>query len=253
MWDEMVDLVAVGAGPAGLACAIAAVDADLDVFVARPPTATDPTGPAGPRGWLPLLDDAATTEYFDALGAELPTIDAPELAMRNAYRPPPETGGRRSQVETFVGSRLWDWAARCLGSPYGVMFTRVAYWPTVAMRTTGGSAIEVATLAEVTTEGKTLTGWLSDLAGDRDIEVQADSSLHRIVFDEDHRIAGVIVDTPEGPWAVQARVGIAVTGAHVVIDEHPLEVGGRISLVGRRAGRFGRLEILREVAPPADL
>lgn len=250
VWDDEVDLVAVGAGPAGLACAIAAADADLDVIVARPPDSARPEPAGTAHGWLPRRDDPATAAYVEALGDELPVIEAPELAMRNVYIPGRVDTGRRAQVETFVGARLWDWAARCLGSPYGVMFTRVAYWPTVAMRTMGGSAIEVATLAEVTSGGRTLTAWLDELAADRNIEVTADSTLHRIVFGEDDRIAGVVLDTPDGPWAVRARVGVAVTADHVELSEQPLDPGGRISLVGQRAARFGRLEVLREVEPP---
>ena len=256
MWDEMVDVVTVGAGPAGLACAVAAADAGLDVLVTTPAPAGAPAPAQTARGWLPVVDDPATSEYFAELAAELPSLQAPELAMRNVYNPaPPDTGrraGRRAeQVETFVGARLWDWAARCLGSPHGVLFTRVAYWPSVAMRTTGGSAVEVVTLAEVTAEGKTLDDWLADLVADREIDVLAEAGLQRIVFGEDSRIEGVVVDTPDGPHAVQARLGIAVSPGFAVSSEQVLDIGARISLVGQRAGRFGRLEVLREVDPPA--
>ncbi|MGU3499532.1 FAD-binding protein [Mycobacterium sp. C31M] len=251
MWDEMVDVVAVGAGPAGLACAVAAAANDLEVFVATPPKGGQVPADSGAHGWLPRLDDPETAAYLDALIDELPTIEAPELAKRNVYIPAPVDTGRRAQVDTFVGSRLWDWAARCLGSPYGVMFTRVAYWPTVAMRTTGGSAVEVATLAEVTAPGRTLSQWLEELAAQQQIEIEADTTLQRLVFGEEGRIEGVVLDTANGPLAVQARIGVAVSPGNPVLAEEQLEPGGLISLVGQRAGRFGRLEVLREVDPPA--
>lgn len=248
MWDEIVDVVAVGNGPGGLACAIAAADADLDVFVARPARHAETPAGDSRRGWLPVVDDSETAEYFEALTAELPTIDAPEL-VRRAVRPA-EIGGKGAAIETFVGSRLSAWAARCLSSPYGVLFTRVAYWPTVSMRTDGGAAVEVAAIGDVTVQGRTLTEWLDALADERGIDIVSERTLQRIVFGEDGRPEGVVIEGPRGSWAVQARLGIAVAPAHAVdLDAQPLELGCEIGLVGQRAGRFGRLEVLRTEQP----
>jgi hypothetical protein len=132
-----------------------------------------------------------------------------------------------------------------------VLFTRVAYWPAEAMRTTGGSAVEVSTLAEVTTGGRSLAGGLADLAADRDIEVQTATSLRRIVFGEDGEIEGVVLDTRDGELAVRARLGIAICPPRAELDDRPLEPGSLIALVGQRASRFGRIEVLKQVPAPA--
>ena len=246
MWDEMVDVVAVGAGPGALACAVAAVDAGLDVFVARPGAVT-PVDVSGPRGWLPVLDDPDSTAYFDALGEELPTVtladDVAELQVRALQEVRVDTS-RRAQVETFVGSRLGVWAATCIASPYGLLFTRVDHWPTSTKRTSGGKSLEVATLDETGPADRTFAERLDALVEDRGIEVVEDSPLQRFVFEEGE-IAGVVVDSPDGPWAVQARVGIVVTSPNPAPADHRiLAAGSRISLVGLKAGRFGRVEVL---------
>ena len=68
MWDEIVDVVTVGAGPAALACAVAAVDAELEVLVTSPGTGT-PAGPVpvaeGVRGWFPDVSDADLDAFFE--------------------------------------------------------------------------------------------------------------------------------------------------------------------------------------------
>ncbi|MDO3401949.1 FAD-binding protein [Mycolicibacterium neoaurum] len=249
-WDYEADVVAVGAGPAGLACAIAAAAGDLEIVVARPASAVQSGHDDDVHGWLPRLDDPATADYFDALSAELPTADAPDLATSEVYRVERAEPNRRRPIDTFVGSRLWDWAATCLGSPFGVLFTRVDYWPTVPMRSTDGTAVDVAVLGEVATPGRTLGDFLDEMADDRGIEISEECTLQRLVFGEDGWVDGVVLDTPEGAWAVRARIGVAITGTQAVPAEQRLDAGDRIGLVGRRAGRFGRLEVLREVEPP---
>lgn len=252
MWDEIVDVVSVGAGPGGLACAIAAVDAGLEVFVARP-GATAPPEPAqdgdGSRGWLPALPDTETTDYFDALAEELPTVSLPgdpaALQIRSLHEVEVDTS-RRAQVETFFGARLGVWAAGCISSPYGLLFTRVEHWPTSTMRTANGKSFEVSRLDEAAgaPTGRTFTERLDALAADRDIEVVDDSPLRRIVFEEG-RIVGVVVERPDGPWAVRARVGIAVTTTQPCPpDTRILDADSQIALVGLTASRFGRVEVL---------
>lgn len=255
MWDEIVDVVSVGAGPGGLACAIAAVDAGLDVFVARPAPRAEAEPESeidGARGWLPVVTDAETMAYFSALSEELPAVTPPadptELPSRTLCDVDVDTS-RRAHVETFVGARLCSWAASCIASPYGLLFTRVAGWPTTTMRTTTGNSFEVLALDEsdgVPSDG-TFTRRMDAMAAARDIEVLDDHALQRIVFDEGE-IAGVVVDSKDGPWAVRARVGIAVTSSEPCrADDRVLAAGSRIALVGLTASRFGRVEVLRTV------
>lgn len=247
MWDEMVDVVSVGAGPGGLACAIAAVDAGLDVLVVRPPLAA-PADQAGPRGWLPAVDDVDTAAYFDALCAELPAVTPPAGAATlpiRALRDVEVDTSRRAHVETFFGSRLGAWAAQCLATPYGLLFTRVADWPTTTMQAPGGEQFEVTILDDgVAPTGRTFTEQIEALTTDRQIEVVEGRALQRIVFEEGE-IAGVVVDSPGGSWAVRARVGIVVTSAQPCPpDDRILAADNRIGLVGLRASRFGRVEVL---------
>lgn len=258
MWDEIVDVVSVGAGPAGLACVVAAVDAGLDVFVAQPPSAGAPADPApdtnDPRGWLPVVSDAETQAFFDALAEELPTVPLPAdpaaLQIRALHDVQVDTS-RRAHVETFVGSRLGTWAAGCIASPYGLLFTRVDHWPTDTMRTADGESFQVAALDESAQAASTFTDRLDALVADRDIDVCADHRLQRIVFEEG-RIVGVVLDSPDGPWAVRARVGIAVTSERPAPpDTRILDTDSRIALVGLTASRFGRVEVLSTADAPA--
>lgn len=260
MWDEIVDVVSVGAGPAGLACAVAAVDAGLEVVVASPGTGapTDPA-PVGQtrRGWLPFVSDDETMAYFDALAEELPTVqpaaESTTLPMRVLHEVEVDRS-RRAQVATFVGARLGVWAADCAASPYGLLFTRVDHWPTTTMRTTSGESFQVAALDETlgVPAESTLADRLHALVADRDIDVLDEHRLQRLVFDEG-RIVGVVLDSPDGPWAVRARVGIAVTPAWPgPTDTRPLGPDCRVALVGLTASRFGRVEVLGTADTPAQ-
>ena len=247
MWDEIVDVVSVGAGPGGLACAVAAADAGLDVLVALPGTDTTTRPALDPaRGWLPVVSDPETAAYFDALADDLPAVPLPDdpatLQIRALHEVEVDTS-RRAQVETFVGSRLGSWAAGCIASPYGLLFTRVEHWPTRTMRTVTGQSFQVATLDESASAG-TFGDRLDALVADRDIDVLTGHSLQRLVFEEG-RIVGVVVESSEGPWAVRARTGIAMTSEWPCPpDTRTLDTESRIALVGLTASRFGRVEVL---------
>lgn len=260
MWDEIVDVVSVGAGPAGLACAVAAVDAGLEAVVASPgagaPTGPEPAGQSR-RGWLPVVSDVETMAYFDALAEELPSVQLPgdpaALPIRALHEVEVDRS-RRAQVATFVGARLGVWAAECTASPYGLLFTRVDHWPTTTMRTTTGESFQVAALDESAgvPAPSTFADRLQTLVTDREIDVLDDHPLQRLVFEEG-RIVGVVLDSPDGQWAVRARVGIAVTSARPwPPDTRPLGPDSRLALVGLTASRFGRVEVLSTADVPAD-
>jgi hypothetical protein len=262
-WDEEVDVVSTGSGIAGLALAVAVVDAGGELFVA------DSRGDAQPGGtsvavrsrvdrlhWLQVdVRDPETNEYFAALSSDLGQLtrsardgDVPIRVVDHVK--PLDT---RGAVAPFVGARLRDWAARCLVSPYGYLYTRVSDWRSATMLTVDGESLEVAEIGSITPDPANVSGsvldWLTVEAEDRCIEVHRATSLQRIVFEEGD-VAGGVFTTPDGPLAVRARHGVIVTSGGpqaAMAAAQPLPAAGgalRVCLVGRTASRFGRLELL---------
>ena len=262
-WDEEVDVVCTGSGVAGLAHSVAVVDMGGEVFVADSGGDVEPSGtPVAVRSrvdrlhWLEVdVPDPETTEYFAALSADLGPltrsardIDVPIRVVDHAERV-----DTRGAVAPFVGARLRDWAARCLVSPYGYLYTRVSDWPSTTLRAVDGESLEVTEIGSITADPANVSGlvldWLTAQARDRCIEVHRATSLQRIVFEEGD-VVGAVFTTPDGPLAVRARDGVTVAGGRPQVTmaaEQPLPVDGatlRVCLVGRSASRFGRLELL---------
>jgi FAD binding domain len=262
-WDEEVDVVSTGSGIAGLAHAVAVVDMRGEVFVA------DSRGDVGPGRtavavrsradrlhWLEVdVSDPDTNEYFAALSSDLGPltrsardVDLPIRVVDHA-----EPVDTRGVVAPFVGARLRDWAARCLVSPYGYLYTRVSDWRSTTMRTVDGESLEVAEIGSITPDpanvGGSVLDWLTAQAADRRIEVQHATSLERIVFEEGD-VVGAVFATPDGPLAVRARHGVTVASGEPQVTMaagQPLPVGDatlRVCLVGQTASRFGRVELL---------
>ncbi|HTF07392.1 MAG TPA: hypothetical protein VK659_04385, partial [Asanoa sp.] len=158
----------------------------------------------------------------------------------------------RGAVAPFVGARLRDWAARCLVSPYGYLYTRVSDWQSTKLRTVEGDSLEVAEIGSIVPDpadiGGSVLDWLTAQARDRDIEVNHATSLQRIVFDEGV-VVGAEFATPDGPMAVRARHGVAVAGGGpqvVMATGQSLPADGptlRLCLVAQTASRFGRVEL----------
>ena len=261
-WDEEVDVVSTGSGIAGLAHAVAVADMGGEVFVA------DSRGDAEPRAsvavrsrvdrlhWLEAdVPDPETNEYFAALSSDLGplTRSARDVAVPIRVVDHAEPVDPRGAVAPFVGARLRDWAARCLVSPYGYLYTRVSDWRSTTLRTVDGESLEVAEIGSITPDPANVSGsvldWLTAQARDRCIEVHHATSLQRIVFEEGD-VVGAVFKTPDGPLAVRAHHGVTVAsgGPQVTMGAgHPLPVDGatlRVGLVGQTASRFGRLELL---------
>jgi hypothetical protein len=261
-WDEEVDVVCSGSRAAGLASAISVVDIGGEVFVANS------AGDLAPgdlsrlhradllRPWLGInIPDPETNEYFAALSADLgplrrSTCDG-AIPIR-VVQQPVRVGSSRT-VAPFVGSRLREWAARCLASSYGYVYTRVSDWRSTTVQTADGELIEVAEIGSMTPDpgdvGGSVLDWLTAQAHERRIEVHPNSSLQRIVFEDGHAV-GAVFNTPDGTLAVRARHGVAVGtgGPHVnAAAPHQLPAGDaplRVCLVGQYASRFGRVELL---------
>ena len=272
MWDSEVDVAVIGAGIGGLANAIATVDAGGEVLVANAapairadaaPVAVRQRVAAGLSTLLPETADRETNEYFTAVSEGI--LDSPHVVgagpipcrvARNLT--PDEAFGH--PIETFVGSRLSGWAAQCIASPYGLMYSGMRGWRTTTMRSDDGESIEALSIGAMdwaTDSGESaLRRWVAAQARERDIEIEADSALERIVFEEG-AIVGVVLATSDGPYAVRTRAGItfAPRDQDPGSDEHAaLALGDRpqVCLVGRTASRFGRVELLStEPAEPS--
>ena len=263
MWDEEVDVVCTGSGIAGLAHAVAVVDMGGEVFVANSRGDIEPSGSSvavrshvDRLHWLEVdVPDPETNEYFAALSSDLGPltrsardVDVPIRVVDHAEPVDP-----RGAVAPFVGARLRDWAARCLVSPYGYLYTRVSDWQSKTLRTVDGESLEVAEIGSITPDlaniGGSVLDWLTAAARDRRIEVHQVTSLQRIVF-EDGDAVGAEFATPDGPLAVRARRGVTVLsgGPQVTMAAgQPLRADDptlRVCLVGQIASRFGRVELL---------
>lgn len=269
-WDEEVDVVTTGSGVAGLAHAIAVVDMGGDVFLADSRSYVRSSGGSvavrsrvDQLHWLEVnVEDPDTNEYFAALSSDLGplTRSAGDVALpiRVVGETVPIT--RRAVVPPFIGSRLRDWAARCLVSPYGYLYTRVSSWGSTTLCTVDGESLQVAEIGSIAPDpahvGGSILDWLTTQARDRSIEAHPAASLQRIVFEEGD-VVGAVFSTPDGPLAVRARHGVLVAcgGPQAgIADEQPLEVDGatlHVCLVAQTASRFGRIELLTS-EPPAQ-
>src|SRR6478609_4900520 len=206
-WDDEVDIVCTGSGVAGLAMAIAGVDAGLDVFVSDAATVD--------------VVDEETARYFRELSQNLlagarqaPTVATPAKVIDDLA--PASASSQR--VGPFIGAGLQTWAATCLASPYGFFYSRVSDRRAITMRSSRDEPFEVSPVGTVNTSADlrslVLSDWLCVQACRRGIDISMDSPLQRIVFEEG-RALGAVVATPWGSRAVRARLGVLVsTGGH---------------------------------------
>jgi hypothetical protein len=263
MWDEEVDVVCTSSGAAGLAHAVTVVDMGGEAFVANSCGHVEPSGSSvavrsrvDSLRWLAVdVSDPQTNDYFAALSSDLGPLtrsardaDIPIRVVDHAEPVDP-----RGAVTPFIGARLRDWAARCLVSPYGYLYTRVSGWQSTMLRTADGESLEFAEIGSITPDpadiGGSVLDWLTTAARDRRIEVHQATSLRRIVF-EDGDPVGAEFTTPDGPLAVRARHGVAVAcgGPQVTMaagPSLPADDGTlRVCLVAQTASRFGRVELL---------
>jgi hypothetical protein len=263
IWDEEVDVVCTGSGVAGLASAISTVDVGGEVFVADTSGDRADDTPVSVRArvdrlhpWLGVdVGDSETKEYLAALSSDLGPLSRSswdvDVPIRVVHQPVSVDSG--VTVAPFVGARLRKWAARCLASPSGYIYTRIHDWQATPLHTADGEMIEVAEIGTIFPEPGHVSGsvyeWLTAQALDRGIGVHACSSLQRIVF-EDGAVLGAVFTTPDGPLAIRARHGVTVAKGGPQIStaaQYRLPAGDtalRVCLVGKTASRFGRVELL---------
>jgi hypothetical protein len=269
MWDTEVDLVCIGAGIGGLASAIAAVDADEDVIVASTALGLDRDASSlvtrrrvgSLRGWLQHETvDVETNEYFSALVEGLDPLAHRADAASVPTRVASEWTADERTVEPFVGAAVRTWDAQCLGSPYGLLSSFVTDVKQPRMRSSDGELVAVAPLGEMDWHQgigeHELLDWMAAQARERDVEVLAASPLQRLVWEEG-LIVGVVLDTPDGPFAVRTRRGVTVSppeheqAPSVRLNDDPSSDDRRqVCLIGRTASRFARVELVTTVAAP---
>ncbi|WP_319437008.1 hypothetical protein [Mycobacterium sp. RTGN5] len=238
-WDDVVDVICVGAGPGALAHAIWCADLDFDVEFADAELSSEPSDP----------DTAA---YLQSMTDDLdPPVDRDvELAVVHA-QPVVISTDRRATIEPFFGSRLRDFSARCVASPFGVVYSQIPDDMT-ALRS-GGETIRAAVLGDYRPEtdrpGLELAEWLRAQADERGLLDYPGTALHRLVFEEG-RVAGAELSTSDGMRLVRATMGVALTIGPVpdeadwpVQSELPSGTA-QVAVVSRTASRFGLVELL---------
>lgn len=247
-WDDEVDVVCTDTGLAGLATAIAAVEQDGEVFLA---TAPSPTG--ADRGWFDYAGDEETVEYLGQLTADIDVAGLrqldPDLPVRLMSQTSPARG---RMVPAFEGSRLREWAAVCVPSPSGYLYTQVTDWTSPTLDGGDGDLFKVTEIGMMATDPDDTVGsvhdWLSDEARDRDIFPYPVTRFERLVF-EDGVVTGAVFGTESGPLTVRARHGVlicrnGVPARGTSLPGLPGHTPLRVALVGKEASRFGRVELL---------
>ena len=221
-WDDVVDVVCVGTTPGVLAYAICCAAADLEVLIVHPP----------------LEGDTALAEFTAAMTEDLdvPPVEGVDVHAAAACRvrnrtdaEGEEASGKRKMLEPFVGEQLRQWSSLCAASPAGVLFTQVPD-SLVPMH---GDSITAAVLGSY---HPPLDQWLAERVADL---LPVDDRLAAVVFD-DGRIAGV--ELADGSL-VGANAGLALPVGPAAAEWPTTEVDAEVALVGRRAGRFARVEL----------
>lgn len=245
-WDHEVDVVCAGAGAAGLAHAIALGDLGGEVFLAdwgiaeRNWFGTDSADPCTRRFFAEMTSD---------LGSPCRQPHALGVPIRAVPSHKPAEAGRT--VAPFVGARLREWAAQCLATPFGYLSTRLPDWSATTVQASDGQILEVLEVGALSADSADLAGsvfdWLSEGAATRGIQVHRDHALQRLVFEEGVAV-GAVFATPAGPVAARGRHGVTVTSGAEQLPHSDRRVVSedihRVCLVGQRASRFGRVEVL---------
>ena len=239
-WDDVVDVICAGASPGALAHAIWCTDLDLDVEYADTELSLE-TG------------DPDTDAYLQSMTEDLPPVVDRNLELAVVHvKPVVVDTDRKATIEPFFGSRLRDFSARCVSSPFGVIYSQIPEDMT-AMHS-AGETIRTAVLGgygpETDRPGWELAQWLQAQARERELLEFSGTALHRLLF-EDGRIVGAALCTPSGKQRlVRATVGVALSLGSMPEDaDWPVQSklprgGAQLAVVSRTASRFGLVELL---------
>ncbi|WP_234809613.1 FAD-binding protein [Mycolicibacterium tusciae] len=262
--SELVDIVCIGSGSAGLAAAIAAADEGLSVFVAEPRRRLSQAVDADAESWVTVIQRHWGVEEFDGPTAgylhELThDLGSPRRSHAQGHLPIGSVESfedasidRYGAVPPFRGSEMGLWARDCLTSPYGLIFSRLSPLSMSEVRMQDGTMIRARAIAEIPPSrrsGMTLRHWLRDMAKERGVRIHGSSAIQRLLFSEGQPV-GAVLETPDGIRHVRASSGVLLGTSNSMADDllvrHPESVlrDGRLSLVSRNASRFARLELL---------
>ena len=237
-WDEVVDVICVGSGPGVLGYAIVCATNEFDVLLTHRPPAYDAETMSY---FAAMTDDLADCPSREPLQETLPISRAEPTEIR------PD---RRATVETFAGEQLRQWSACCLASPLGVMVTEVPQL-LAPMRTQTGELITAAVLGASPSAGAPLASWLDEQSQEHRIAA-ADEVFDGLIYQDGH-LVGAALQSPQGRRLVRASAGLAFAVGPAAPAEFvlPAQSAGDVSvaLVGRRAGRFAKIELLAPGQP----
>jgi hypothetical protein len=231
-WDEVVDIICVGADPGPTAQAISGVQCGRRVLAV-----------VRPQIW-----DTDTAGYIAEMTADFtPPKSRVPLPFSRAQPVEPEPA-RGRVIETFIGAHLREWAAHCWASPFGVLYTDPFSIDTTPMITDGGLRIEAAVVGTYRPD-RPLADWLATQARDHDVQPDPGLVLQRLII-EYGRVAGAELTTPSGPLLVRALDGVALPTPAAETSAAQPDLGAidlEVAIVGRPAGRFGHVELLGRV------
>ena len=239
-WDEVVDIICVGTDAGPTAQAIVGIQCGRQVLAV-----------ARPQIW-----DTDTASYFAEMTADLTPPEPGRQVPLTRAQPVEAEPARARVIDTFVGAHLRDWAGQCWATPFGVLYTDAFGIDTAAMRTAEGLRIEAAVVGDYPSgaqpSSRALADWLAAQAREYDVQPDPDLSLQRLII-EYGRVAGAELRTASGSLLVRSMNGVALPSddrdtasseadwaARPDLGDVDLEV----AIVGRPAGRFGRVELL---------
>lgn len=233
-WDEVVDVICVGADPGPTAQAISGVQSGRRVIAVM----------------RPQIWDVDTAAYIAEMTADLTPPESHGQTPLTRARPAELEPARGRVIDTFVGAHLRDWAAHCWASPFGALYTDPFAVDTMPMITDDGLRIEVAVVGAYRSD-QPLADWLAAQARHHDVQPDPGLALNRLII-EYGRVAGAEFTTSSGHLLVRALDGVVLptrtASAETALAEPDLgAVDLEVAIVGRPAGRFGRVELLGRI------
>jgi hypothetical protein len=236
---DVTDVICVGGGPGALAYAIACAEIGLEVMIVN--ASAD-------------LQDEETLDYLQSMAEDLVVSDGLNLQLNSVCAQPfsPPADGR-VKLDPFVGHQLRAWSTQCASSVFGFMCTAVPDAVLTGFRTDTGEQIEAALLGgfETSTDqpAAELTNWLTSKIAEYDVDLADDCTLERLIFHEG-RVVGAALRTPSRTQLTRAIEGVVFSQSVPAQVDWPVQAelqggSGQVAVVSRRAGRFGRVELIK--------